>query len=266
MLYKIIRKVAHLLNYDVSPRSPVNTPIDYPFINTLELILQTYQKPASDFFFIQIGAHDGDSADPIHQLVKKHHWRGLLIEPQTPVFHRLKATYKGETQLIFENAAIAHEDGTTTLYAIHDEQSILPFWLSQSASLDRDVVKGVLYYWKQVEKLEALPEDYERLIQELTIPSLTVKTLLAKHHIQEIDLLVIDTMGFDFEIIKMFPFDLVKPSIIHFEHSLLSATYQELCFKYLASLGYGLTTVAVDTIAYLHAPIRQGRYLLPRTA
>lgn len=75
---------------------------------------------------------------------------------------------------------------------------------------------------------------------------MTVKTLLLKYAIKKIDLLVIDTMGFDFEILKMFPFDTIKPSIIHFEHSLLSPEDQISCFKQLTTLGYGLTQVAVD--------------------
>ncbi len=84
----------------------------------------------------------------------------------------------------------------------------------------------------------------------------------ALHTIKQIDLLVIDTVGFDFEILKMFPFDTIKPSIIHFEHSLLSSEDQISCFRLLTILGYGLTQVSVDTIAYLNAPIRQGRYVV----
>lgn len=260
IVHKLVHKISSALGYDLTLRADRPQVFEYPFINTLELILHTYPRQNSDFFFIQIGAHDGNSADPIHQLVKQHHWRGLLIEPQITVFERLKQTYAGEDQLVFENAAVGAEDGTATLYTVRDEQSVLPFWLSQSASLDREQVRGALYYWKYVRQLDAIPDDYESLIAALPIPALTIKTLLAKHQIQQLDLLVIDTMGFDFEIIKMFPFDVLKPAIIHFEHSLLSSADQERCFKYLASLGYGLTRVSVDTIAYLNAPIRQGRY------
>jgi len=90
------------------------------------------------------------------------------------------------------------------------------------------------------------------------LPSITIRSALAKHNIAKVDLLVIDTMGFDFEILRMFPFDQCKPAIIHFEHQLMPIADQQSCFLYLANLGYGLTQVAQDTIAYLHALTRLG--------
>jgi FkbM family methyltransferase len=258
MLKQVIRKSVGALGYELSKKTRTRQPIQYPYINTLELILQDYRQRTRDIFFIQIGAHDGQSADPVHEQIKQHHWRGILVEPQPQVFDRLKQFYADEPQLIFENCLIASQDGTATLHTIRDEQAVLPFWLSQSASLNRDVVLSALHYWKNVEKLDAIPDEYETLIEAVSTPTKTMRSLLAEHQIQQLDLLVIDTMGFDFEILKLFPFGDLKPAIIHFEHSLLTRADQDACFQYLANLGYGLTQVAVDTIAYLHAPIRVG--------
>lgn len=44
--------------------------------------------------------------------------------------------------------------------------------------------------------------------------------------------------------------------MIHFEHSLLSIRDRNDCLDYLNAQGYKLAKVAVDTIAYLHAPVR----------
>jgi len=262
MIKQIVKTVITSFGYDLVKSSKPSQITEYPFINTLELILESYPVQNSDFFIVQIGAHDGASADPICQLIKKNHWRGLLIEPQRKPFDQLKETYQEETQISLENILIGKEDGTATLYTVRYEKDLMPFWLSQAASLDRSMVSGMLYYFKFVENLETLPEDYESLIEEQTIPSMTVNTLISKHAIKKIDLLVIDTVGFDFEILKMVPFDTLKPNIIHFEHSLLSPEDQMSCFKLLTALGYGLTQVAVDTIAYLNAPIRQGKYVV----
>lgn len=261
MIKQTVRKIADSLGYVILKHSQIGSSIEYPFINSLELILESYLQQNSDFFFIQIGSHDGCSADPISHLIKQYHWHGVLIEPQPQVFENLKQTYQDEPQLIFENALIGYEDGCATLYTIRDENSVLPYWLSQSASLDYEVVKSTLYYWKRVRGLESIPDHYESLIEKVSLPSVTMKTALTKHNIQKVDLLVIDTMGFDFEILKMFPFDICKPAIIHFEHYIMSVADREACFQYLADLGYGLTQVAQDTIAYLHAPIRQGFYV-----
>ena len=45
--------------------------------------------------------------DPLHKFIVKHPWRGILIEPQTDVFERLKSTYQEQAgRLTFENTAI----------------------------------------------------------------------------------------------------------------------------------------------------------------
>ena len=249
-----IQTVANAFGYKISKVYPAR---EFPLIDILALVMQHRMQHSSDLFFVQIGAHDGQSADPIHQLVKQHHWRGLLVEPQPSAFQKLTTAYQQETQLQFENAAIASEDGTATLYRVREAGTHLPFWYYQIASLDRDRVVDVLERWKADEKNVPLPAAVTDLIEELPIPSLSVKTLLSKHNVDHIDLLVIDTMGFDFEILKMFPFEWIKPSVIHFEHNHLSSDDQAACLKLLIDQGYSLAKVAVDTIAYLNAPTRR---------
>jgi hypothetical protein len=140
---------------------------------------------------------------------------------------------------------------------VREEGTNLPYWYYQIASLQRESVEAALMQWKTVEKSELVPERLDDLIETVMIPSLTVQTLLSKHNVQKIDLLVIDTMGFDFEILKMFPFDLLKPAVIHFEHNHLSSDDQMACLDLLINQGYSLAKVAVDTIAYLNAPTRR---------
>ncbi len=250
---QIVQQVANSLGYRISK---VRQPAEYHFIDLLELVVRDYIQKSPDFFFVQFGAHDGQSSDPIHGMVKQHHWRGLLVEPQPQAFEQLQATYQDEPQLSFENAAISKEDGIATLYAVRQQETALPYWFYQIASLDREVVLGVLRQWKYTQNETAIPDDIESFIEERSIPALAVTTLLEKHQINKIDLLVIDTMGYDFEILKTFPFHLLKPAIIHFEHNHLSSEDQTACLKYLTNLGYALGRVAVDTIAYLNAPTR----------
>lgn len=247
------RQVATSLGYRISKISPA---IEYPFIDLLNLVVKDHMLHTPDFFFMQIGASDGRSSDPIHDLVKRYHWRGLLVEPQPIAYHQLLETYRDEPQLCFENVAVGYRDGTETLYAVKREGTRFPYWYYQIASLQQETVLGALHHWKYVQK-DAIPGRVEDLIEELSLPSRTVTSLLDQHQIEKIDLLVIDTMGFDFEILKMFPFDRLKPAIIHFEHNHLSSIDKAACLSYLAELGYSLGRVAVDTIAYLNAPTRK---------
>jgi len=248
-----VQLIANTFGYNITKVRPSK---EFPLIDILSLVMQDRMQHNPDIFFVQIGAHDGQSSDPIHQQVKQHHWRGLLVEPQPSAFQQLVEAYNQETQLEFENAAIASTDGTATLYRVKEEGTNLPYWYYQIASLDRERVVDVLERWKTGENDAQIPADVTQLIEELPIPSLSVKTLLSKHNVDHIDLLVIDTMGFDFEILKMFPFEWIKPSIIHFEHNHLSSDDQAACLEFLIQQGYSLAKVAVDTIAYLNAPTR----------
>ncbi|NJR38113.1 MAG: FkbM family methyltransferase [Leptolyngbyaceae cyanobacterium CSU_1_4] len=257
MIKNTIRQVAHSLGYRISKISDLSEPVVYPFIDVLDLVIRDFLRMKPDVFFMQIGAHDGNFADPIHHLVKQHHWRGILVEPQPQVFQRLKQNYQAENQLIFENAIASQQVGETKFYTIRPPEGVeFPLWLEQSASLDRQKLSGALFHWKVVEKHPDIPDDFESLIEEVVLPTVTVESLLKKHQVQQLDLLIIDTVGHDFEIIRSLPFDRIKPAVIHFEHSLMSIRDRDDCLDYLKEQGYKLAKVTVDTIAYLHAPVR----------
>lgn len=56
-------------------------------------IVDARAKATKDFFFIQIGAHDGIMDDPIHEWIERFGWRGIFVEPQSAPFNRLKTGY-----------------------------------------------------------------------------------------------------------------------------------------------------------------------------
>lgn len=250
------QKLLKVLGYQLQR---FQAPIEYPFIDILDLIVQSCIQDHSDFFFIQIGAADGVSEDPINRLINKYDWSGVLVEPQPVMFKKLVGNYDRKEKLIFENALIGSEDGEATLHTVPDQGENFHCWVYQCSSQDRNTTLRSLQIFK--EQIDpSIPSDYDSLIQEIQVPSITIKTLLRKHQIKKVDLLVLDTMGYDFEIIKLFPFDVLKPSIIQFEHNTLSFIDQAECFSYLSKLGYSFTRVSVDTIAWLNAPTRVGHY------
>ena len=86
------------------------------FHDYLDLVTTRYGRRGSAFLFVQIGAFDGVSGDPLNKLVHRHGWRGVLVEPQTRVFQVLKSNYATQPQLQFFNVAIGDRDGEVTLY------------------------------------------------------------------------------------------------------------------------------------------------------
>ncbi len=236
----ILQKAANLLGYRIEKIRESGRP--YVPIDILDLVVRDHMSKTEDFFVLQIGANDGVRVDPIRRYIKEFHWSGLLVEPVPWLFEKLCENYKDEHQLRFENAAIAAHDGTVTFYAVVDEGGF-PDFAHGLGTLDRESILSP-------DNKSRIP-NIESLIREIVVPSMTVATLLAKHQVEWIDLLQIDAEGYDFEILKMFDFGKMKPSIIQFEHFHLPIEERNECFRYLASNGYRLATVYGDTIAYL---------------
>ncbi|HZM03558.1 MAG TPA: FkbM family methyltransferase [Candidatus Saccharimonadales bacterium] len=167
-----------------------------------------------NFFFVQIGAHDGISYDPIRAYILEYKWQGILVEPQRQMFDSLQQNYKESSHLILENCAITPADGP-----IH------------------------LYRPKQRRKGETEPDTLATILQNQwggdleseKVAGLTLASLLQKHHVEHLDFLQVDAEGFDDQIVKQ-ALDLpeeLKPRLIHFEIGWLPpkrivALYQEL--------------------------------------
>ncbi len=219
---------------------------EYPNIDILDLVIGDYLKRLDEeFYFIQIGAHDGKWCDPINNYVKRFHWNGLLVEPQPRAFQKLVENYSDQPQLKFENALIFNENrAEVPLYTVHNEgDNDALFQLSYMARLDRDSL------FRELSSFGL--EEVNSLIEEIRVPSLTIPNLLEKHNFPKLDLLVIDAEGYDFEILKMFDFSKIKPAIIQLEIAHLSIDEKNECFSYLAQNGYRISTVVFDAIGYL---------------
>src|SRR3954468_10330611 len=66
-----------------------------------ELVLRQVQSGGaySDVAFLQIGANDGVTGDPIRAFVTRYGWHGVCLEPQPEAFARLQATYRDQPQV-----------------------------------------------------------------------------------------------------------------------------------------------------------------------
>ena len=92
--------------------------------------------------------------------------------------------------------------------------------------------------------------DIEKHITKDKIRCLTLTSLLNNHHVKKIDLLIIDTEGYDYQILKQIPFDKIKPKIIIFEDRHLPLHQKEYCKELLIKNGYFLVR-GIDCLACL---------------
>lgn len=208
---------------------------------SLDMIIAHYRVNHPQVWYLQIGAFDGISGDPIYPLIEKHGLRGILIEPQRDAFERLKANYSrfDPAAFVFVNAAIAAHDGTASLYRIKPDATG-PEWLHQIASFDRNIV---LSHSQVVPNLESLIETEE-------VRCITFATLFKETGIRRVDMLQVDAEGYDDEILRLFEVSSRRPSIVRFEHKHLDPTDYGQTVGMLVDLGYRFTICEESTLAY----------------
>jgi FkbM family methyltransferase len=173
-------------------------------------------RATPDAMVVQIGANDGRTGDPIHQLIAAHPaWRTLFVEPVPFVFERLVATYRHRANCRFENVAVAETPGTRCFFYLpetaHAAFPDLPEWYDQLGSFNREHI---------VAHLGARVEPF---IARAPVECVPLAALLARNNVGQIDLLHVDAEGYDWKILRQLNLNHLPPRAILFEHRHLSA-------------------------------------------
>ena len=234
ILKRIVRKIFLTLGYSI---------IRFEYLNFLELLLQACLKKNGNLFFIQIGANDGVSFDPIYEFVKSNHSKvaGIVIEPLRDIFEELKFNYRKCPNILPLNAAIHNSRKIISIYRIDPKRlNDMPDWYKGTASLNIDHFK-----------LAGIPVD---LLVKDEVKCLSLNELLEEYQVSKVDLLQIDAEGYDSEIILHIDFKIFKPSIIHFEHGLSMGIMGKEKFSEVHNVlhknGYELWMESNDATAY----------------
>lgn len=209
---------------------------------SFESIFQKYVNNHKEFFFIQIGSNDGKTQDPLHKYIIKYNWKGILIEPVNYLFKRLLKTYHNKKGLTFKNVAISKKEGYRDFYRIKENnEANTPFWHNQLGSFNKEIV---------LKHRKLIPNFDKYLIKE-RVKCISFDKLIKENKVKNIDLLQIDTEGYDFEIIKLIDFKKLHPKVIIYEHKHLTKPDQITCMNYLKSKGYSVIIHMKDTFAIL---------------
>lgn len=218
-----------VIKHVVMPSSP------FP---VLDLVVGDRVARGEKPFLVQIGANDGVRADPVRHLIQRHGLHGLLVEPLPDLFALLQKNYATQPDLRFEQCAIGEEDGQVPLYRVRPDPS-LPDWLQGVASLDRNHLTSAKFEFN----------EFEKYVEEVQVPMMTLPSLMRKHGITDIGLLQIDTEGFDCRIVESAIRSGVRPALINYEHNHVHAREQAACKRLLSENGYDFVDVGIDTLA-----------------
>ncbi len=198
---------------------------------------------------VQVGANDGLTDDPLHELIVGRSLRGLLIEPQPAAFGRLRENYAGHDNLVLLNVAIGPRDGVARMYGMAAHKvAELPVGervrADQIASLDPE------HLMKMLAPLSSRPQE---CIESFEVPMLTFASALERAGLDRVDVLLIDVEGADAMVLGAVLDAGHRPRILGFEHSHLPRRQRRAAWGRLRALGYSLTTAGADTLAVLAA-------------
>ncbi len=231
-LKAIIKKSFQSFGYDIIRYVP---DVIHPF-DVLPLLVRERLAENKNFFFVQVGANDGIHDDPLRKLVLEHHLAGLLVEPLPDFFDKLVANYSDCPGLIFENVAIGDKPGKIPIYRVKRDADVPKYWHSMASFSKAHLINEGIG---------------EHLIESLNVSVATIPDLFSRHRIKDIDLLQVDTEGFDFVIIKAVLDAGFLPHIINYEHCHLPPHVQFACKTLLKECGYRFIDVGKDTVAVL---------------
>ena len=176
--------------------------------------------------FIQIGAYDGVSTDPLCKYIKRCGWRGVMLEPQPRPAGELRERYRGNEGIVVLEAALDRERGVRSFYTI--ESDTVPKWAGGMASFRRE----------HLLKQNYLIEGIEGMVRELKVHCIPFNDVLDHLSSGRLDLLQIDAEGADGYIISLFPFDRIRPAIIHWEIKNMTRREKESSLDRVTSYGY----------------------------
>jgi FkbM family methyltransferase len=196
--------------------------------------------------FIQVGASDGLVNDPIRDLVVRNNWSGVFIEPLPRSYEKLLRNYDylNHQNLFFENVAIS-TDGQRELRFWTYKESFLAS-LDNKEHIDRYRRKSS---FERSHLIKFLPEERasEGNIEEIRVETTTIRNLMNKYAIEELQLLVIDAEGYDRNIVESTLADGILPQVIFFESTHI--TDKDLFYNHLENYGYAVREFRNDTAA-----------------
>ena len=207
---------------------------------TLGKVLRRASEANDDFFFVQIGANDGVIYDPVWPFVKRYGWSGIMVEPVPVYFEKLKKNYAGSRRILFENVAISDRREIRDFYRVRDDVNFLPQWCNGLGTFNLDILLS--HKW-------AIPNLEDYVVKE-SVECIPFKDLLEKHAVDRVNLLLIDTEGYDYSILKQLDFERIRPDILLYEHEYIDKDQRREFESDLRSRGYVLSKHLGNTLGY----------------
>jgi FkbM family methyltransferase len=190
---KILKKFCGIFGYKLLPKYYVknkNYLLKLSTLNLKKIIFDLVERKIINSL-IQIGANDGVTHDHLHDVIKKFRLQSLLLEPIREHFLDLTNNYLNFENVRLENSALSINNEILFLYRVN------PDYFYKYGTLPT----GITSFYKDHLVKHGIKEKH--IIQE-KVNQISFDELLKKHTISSFELLVIDTEGYDCNIVNDF--------------------------------------------------------------
>ena len=204
---RVLNRILRSVGYKVI----TNRILPPPNLEILDLYFQLIGKTGEECYFVQVGACDGVVSDQAVGYINSPTFRSVLIEPVPANFAKLELLHRGKGNIKLMNVAVSHTNGVGTLFTVADKGRWKDSHVArQIASFDRGHLLRFGVKEEEIEPIEIQCRTLTDVFGQSTFP--------------RIDLLQIDTEGFDAEVVKMAMGLDAKPKAIYFEYCQIKKT------------------------------------------
>ncbi len=207
MHYKFLKKIIGALGYKIIDKNLIKNErllSKYSFL-TMDKILDNLFSNYKVKFVIQIGSNDGKRFDNLNKFIEIYNPTSIFVEPIKSIFMELKKNYPEKKNLIFENLAISVKNEISNLYKVKESKTHL---------YDNHIL-GITSFDRNHLIKHGVKNNH---IELETVETISIMDLLKKHHVNNFDLLLIDTEGYDANIVLDFLENSKIRPIIIFEY------------------------------------------------
>ena len=233
-------------------------------LGPLEVALTVLLSERKFVNIVQIGANDGRVNDPIYPFATRYPDRThlLLIEPQAQLIPSLSENYEFHTSKTIVRVAVGAE-GILDLFSVSPDAwpyLNVPYargWPEYRAPTGiTSVDKAHVARWLN-QYLDSRISVEDAIVRIQVESKALVDIIDEAEYGRFVDVLQVDTEGFDDQVIYHSSLDLLRPPIINFEHENLDEERVRTLFRYLRHRGYVLIRDRRDTLCLRTTPPNQ---------
>ncbi|MEM7140100.1 MAG: FkbM family methyltransferase [Actinomycetota bacterium] len=195
----------------------------------------------TDVFFVNIGANDGVENDPIFESLQFYGWSGLAVEPNPATAELLRANMRGFDGVEVTTTAIGERSERQEFFTIPAERAGPdPAWASQVCSLSRSYVHDAIGNVRAIGNYD-LPDDLESHIESTVVEVSSLPDLLRRHDVARVDVINIDTEGYNAIVFRQLDLERWAPAVIVLEFADMTDAEQTEAVARLVDAGYERT-------------------------